>query len=299
MKKSLLFWFFGLFLSAAPAAHAAIPDLINFQGRLTTTAGAPVTTTVPVVFRLFTASTGGSPVYTETHSVTPDADGVYSADIGSVTPLTGVNFDQPLYLGVTVNGETLSARERLTASPYALQAGAVDWARITNVPAGFSDGTDDGVPAAASLTDVHLSTAADINPGKINGGSFQADSYTFPAGSTLTVSNLVASAPVTLSSVSIGGGAPIIGHLSAAATLSFSSIAILGSCENQTINVPGAVAGDPVALGLPAATAVIDAQSFYAYVSAANTVTVKRCSLLSLATLTATAGTFRVDVWRH
>ena len=68
------------------------------------------------------------------------------------------------------------------------------------------------------------------------------------------------------------------------------------------MTVTGAVDGDTVALGLPNSIAGSDTyQTFYAWVSAADVVTVKRCNLTNTVTaLTSPAtATVRVDVWQH
>ncbi len=145
-----------LLLLAAPLG-AAVPSLINFQGRLTDADDNAVTAATPVTFKLYTVETGGTAAFTESQVVTPDSNGLYNVFIGSTVSLGGLSFDQNLWLEVTVNGETLSPRYRLTASPYALQASsanyaaAVPWSGITGMPAGFADGTDDGA-GGGSLT---------------------------------------------------------------------------------------------------------------------------------------------------
>ncbi|HEX8685729.1 MAG TPA: hypothetical protein VF654_04480 [Pyrinomonadaceae bacterium] len=62
------------------------------------------------------------------------------------------------------------------------------------------------------------------------------------------------------------------------AALDFGATAA-GSCDALTITVTGAASGDVVSLGIPAALAGADSyQEFWGYVSASNTVTVKRCN---------------------
>lgn len=72
--------------------------------------------------------------------------------------------------------------------------------------------------------------------------------------------------------------------LSATASLDFGATAA-GACDSLTITVTGAADGNPVSLGIPAALSEADSyQSFQGYVSAANTVTVKRCNLTNSVT---------------
>ncbi|KXK07705.1 MAG: hypothetical protein UZ21_OP11001000927 [Microgenomates bacterium OLB22] len=51
---------------------------LSFQGRLTDSLGNPITTATNVVFKLHTAASGGSQLYTSgTCSITPDQDGIF------------------------------------------------------------------------------------------------------------------------------------------------------------------------------------------------------------------------------
>lgn len=130
-----------MLLTAADTARAAVPGLINFQGKLTDPAGKAVTAVVPMKFKLYTAAAGGVPLWTEIQNVTPDNYGVYSVMLGALTPFN-LDFSAPYWLGVTVgtDGEMLP-RYRLAASAYALKsstaawAEGADWPAITNKPA--------------------------------------------------------------------------------------------------------------------------------------------------------------------
>ena len=80
-------------------------------------------------------------------------------------------------------------------------------------------------------------------------------------------------------------GPAVFGNVyTGSASLDFGATAA-GACDSLTMTVTGAASGDAVDLGLPAALAAADSyQSFDAYVSAANTVTVKRCNLTNSTT---------------
>lgn len=141
LKKYLTFSAVTVAIAAQAALWAAIPDVINFQGRLFESNGSPVTTQKSIVFRLFAADTGGSSVYSETDSVTPDSNGIYNVVLGQNVSLAGVDFSNPLWIEVTVNGETLTPRYKLTSTPYAFRsksAESVDWTDITNIPTNIS-----------------------------------------------------------------------------------------------------------------------------------------------------------------
>ena len=95
-------------------------------------------------------------------------------------------------------------------------------------------------------------------------------------------------------SMSVGAGTTITKHLSSTATLNFANQAAIG-CEVLTITVTGAALGDTVAIGVPNASDTTTS-TFYGWVSATNTVSVKHCALVSG---DPASGTFRADVWQH
>jgi parallel beta-helix repeat protein len=95
-------------------------------------------------------------------------------------------------------------------------------------------------------------------------------------------------------SLSIGGGTAITKHLSATATLDFANQAAAG-CNDLTITVTGAAVGNTVALGMPNDSIVANG-NFFAWVSAADTVTVRFCTPVSG---DPASGVFRVDVYQH
>lgn len=90
----------------------------------------------------------------------------------------------------------------------------------------------------------------------------------------------------------VGSGATIAKVLSGSASLNFGSIASAAQAD-LTITVTGAAAGDEVIMGLPAAPAA--GIVFNAFVSAANTVTV-RASNISGAPVDPAAATYNVIV---
>lgn len=109
-----------------------------------------------------------------------------------------------------------------------------------------------------------------------------AERVTFPAAGGIVIGS---------------GGTAISKHLSATASLDYGATAAQ-TCDALTITVTGAAVGDSVALGTPAA-AYTDSNVFWAYVSAADTVTVRRCNITGSAAADIGAATFRADVWKH
>lgn len=116
--KSFIFSFLCLAIGAQQL-HAQAN--LSVQGTIQKSFGAAVDDgDYSLTFKLYTAETGGVPVWSETQDAVSIIGGVYSVVLGTVEPLTAA-FDQPYYLGVTVDGGAeLVPRARLTSSPYAL-----------------------------------------------------------------------------------------------------------------------------------------------------------------------------------
>ncbi len=91
--------------------------------------------------------------------------------------------------------------------------------------------------------------------------------------------------------------APIKGNLSATASLDFTALAA-NSCEVLTVALTGVVDGESVFLGVPTALADVDGATerttFYAWVSAADVVSVRRCNVTATITADPPAATVRV-----
>jgi microcystin-dependent protein len=108
-------------------ANAAINKQINYQGRLLDSAGDPVVDgSYNIDFGLYTAATLGSPVWTESQTVTTQ-DGLFSVMLGSVSTLNAVDFNQTLYLGIDVEADgEMTPRKILGSVPSAFEADKLD-----------------------------------------------------------------------------------------------------------------------------------------------------------------------------
>lgn len=114
--------------SAAATALTPPKRQLSFQGRLTDSAGTPITTAVSVVFKLFNALTGPTQLYTTgTCSITPDQDGIFNSLIGDGVcgaEITSSVFtdNRDVYLEITVGAETLTPRQQIATVGYAINS---------------------------------------------------------------------------------------------------------------------------------------------------------------------------------
>ena len=130
---------FATLLAWCCLAQAAIPHKINYQGYLTSSVGTPITASLSMVFKLYTVSSGGVELYSETQTV-PVTNGLFNVTIGAVTALT-LQFEVPYYLGIKVGAEILemAPRQLVTASPYSLRSANADaLGSVGNLPVEIS-----------------------------------------------------------------------------------------------------------------------------------------------------------------
>ncbi len=116
---------FGMFF--APQAHAAINQQINYQGKLTNASNIAVADgSYTASFSLYTVPTGGAAIWTELDNGSNKVvvkNGLFSVMLGSTTPFTGVDFNQTLYLGVTIEADSeMTPRKVIGTVPSAIVA---------------------------------------------------------------------------------------------------------------------------------------------------------------------------------
>lgn len=110
----------GLSLTTQLAAQGVVGTL-SIQGSLKANNGRAVDDgTYALTFKLYTAQTGGTAIWTEAHPSVNIIGGIYSVELGTITPLTPA-FDVPYWLGITIGSSIeLQPRTALTPAPYAL-----------------------------------------------------------------------------------------------------------------------------------------------------------------------------------
>lgn len=115
-----------LLLTSTPElyAQAYVPPQLVAQGRFTRTDGTPEHGSLQVTFSLYDSATGGTPLWTESQTLTLSELGTYSVRLGDTTPFSLDVFDgELLWVGLTVEGESeLLPREPLATVPYAFRA---------------------------------------------------------------------------------------------------------------------------------------------------------------------------------
>ncbi len=172
-------------IATAFTASAQVPSLINYQGRLTDSNGAPVTGSKNFAISIYDAATGGNLLYEETiGAVTLDANGVYSFQFGSA----GSSSTQVTETIGTTDGTTLTYSKALSNTPVVNNSitvtdGTNSWSQSVGNP---------GVGATATATTI---SGFVIGATITNGGS----GYTSAPSVTITGSGTGATGTATIS----------------------------------------------------------------------------------------------------
>lgn len=129
MRILLFLMAFGALMMAASPCLAGnlqggIPRLISYQGMLTDDAGIPLDGSFDLTFSIYRDSTGGTALWTETHTEVSVQDGLFNAILGSSASIPDSVFEWSVaYLGIKIGTQDeFSPRIRFTSVAYAFRA---------------------------------------------------------------------------------------------------------------------------------------------------------------------------------
>lgn len=180
-----------ILLVTVQISTAAVPSTINYQGRLTNTAGVPQPGTHSMSLKIYDAATTGTQLYAETiGNVTVDANGVYGFQFGSA----GLSDTLVTETIAITDGSTLTYQKALSNTPVlpstvSVTDGTYSWNEIDGNP---------GSPATAT---------AEVISGFVIGASvtYGGTGYTSAPTVTITGNGTGATATGTVSGGTVSG----------------------------------------------------------------------------------------------
>jgi hypothetical protein len=165
---------FVVLLSCLAVYAADVPKLLNYQGILTDTGGAPLDGMYDLVFSIYPDTASTTPLWSEPFEGMDVDAGLFNVILGGTVSIPDSVFDMPeLYMGVQVGDDLeISPRMRITSVAYALRAAVADSAvkaavadSAKSVHGGLSDGHSldavDGSPADV----VYVGASGDVGIG--------------------------------------------------------------------------------------------------------------------------------------
>lgn len=191
-----------IILLVIESALASSPNVINYQGRLTTPSGTAVPNgNYSVMFTLYGAPTGGSSYWGETQSVTT-TDGLFSVSLGSVIWFPDWLFsDSTLWLGIKIGSDPeFTPRTKLTSVPFAVNSYmGGGWKDYNSKMIQVNTNDSVGIGTIVPLRPLHV-----VEP---NGGLFVSRFESSNSGATVTEVSNTSSSSVWETSVAGSAGA--------------------------------------------------------------------------------------------
>ncbi|MBN2226831.1 MAG: hypothetical protein JW763_05660 [candidate division Zixibacteria bacterium] len=140
--KTAIFVFLITSLLIAAFVLAEVPQVINYQGRLTDDQGDPVPDDdYSIVFRIYNAEENGDILWVSDRMTVPVENGLFSVQLGHFQDDLFAE-DTARWLSISVVGEEIVPRTKLTSVSYAYHALRADTAGFALVTPGWRDDGD-------------------------------------------------------------------------------------------------------------------------------------------------------------
>jgi hypothetical protein len=188
----------------------------------------------------------------------------------------------------------------VTASSFTGNGSALSNIDPSKISSGTAGINITGTAASALSASSALSAADSSSLGGVSASNFarRDQSNTFQVDQSIKA-NLTASGNFSVGgSAAIGGGTPIIQHLSKTFTLAVPTISPKNCAPNQSVAFTGASDGDSLALGVTNVLTSSGALTYFGWVSDSNKITFSICNPHGPSNV-ALSGTIRVDLWKH
>jgi hypothetical protein len=169
-----------LTLLAFAGLALAVPQQIDYQGKLTDSAGAPISGATSMVFRIWNHVTAGSVAWVETQALVIVESGLFHVNLGAVRPIPEGLFDTDgLYLSIQVGSDAqMTPRIPFQSVPYALVAEYAETAAgawFYNFPDHYLTHGSVGIGTATPTERLHVYLGSGAVKAKIESGNGDAD----------------------------------------------------------------------------------------------------------------------------
>jgi len=148
MKKSILVTFLGLLvclLCTVATGIAGVPQMINFQGRLTDEEDTALDDTLSITFSIYADSTGGIQLWTEINGSVIVSKGIFNVLLGNINPISDTVFTgAKRWLSMNVEGEEMEPPKPIASVGYAFHSATSDTAEYAHIATSDGDWTISG-----------------------------------------------------------------------------------------------------------------------------------------------------------
>jgi len=197
MKRSLILITFVaiMLLVVVSNLYAGVPNMINYQGRLTDTDGQPVEDDLRgFIFRIYDDSIGGNELWSTDGTVWIQVtDGLFSWAIGTSNPIPdSISKYNSLWLGIKVEADSeIQPRTQLASVNFAFKSLVADSAAFANVIADNSVNSFKIEDGSIQFADIGPNEATEGQVMKWDGNSWVAQDDSVGSGSSWSVTDSV------------------------------------------------------------------------------------------------------------
>ncbi|MBU1753400.1 hypothetical protein KKG56_06050 [bacterium] len=112
----------GLVLGLCAQAECSVPQMMNYQGKLTNASGMAVSDgNYSIQMSIYNAASGGTPLWQETQTIFI-SNGIFSLVLGSITPIN-LSFDKDYWIGTKVESDSeMTPRQQMVSNAYSFRA---------------------------------------------------------------------------------------------------------------------------------------------------------------------------------
>ncbi len=198
MKTTLNIFLICLIMILSFNLFAAVPALINYQGRLTESDGTEISGDYEIEFRLYDSMSGGTLLWSEIQDVAV-SDGLFEVSLGAESSLSSSLFRTGnLYLALKVGDDSeMTPRKQITSVAYAFKALNADSLNGH----GSNDFVKNGQVNSVTSEMVTENFIASLNNVENDGGNID-----LVAGSNITIAADDANDRITISATVDGDG---------------------------------------------------------------------------------------------
>lgn len=169
-----------LALLASAGLATAVPQQIDYQGKLTDSAGTPLDGAYSMVFRIWNHVSAGSVVWAETQAVVNVESGLFHVNLGEENPIEeGLYRTAGLHLSIQVGSDAqMTPRLPLQSVPYALVAEYAETAEgawYYDFPNHYLTSGYVGIGTANPTEQLHVYNGGGYAKAKIESGNGDAD----------------------------------------------------------------------------------------------------------------------------
>ena len=115
-----------IFITPILLIFSAIPNIIDYQGKLVDTEGVAINDSLNMIFRLYNSEEDGVLLWQQEINDVPISKGLFSVELGGDAVFDTLSFTDTYWVEVEIDGDIIPTRGKLSSVAYAIHSSTVD-----------------------------------------------------------------------------------------------------------------------------------------------------------------------------